>query len=128
MYLLSLLQVDENMQRAQKRDAARSGKFYFRKDVFLHDRSRASSVASCSSGSANGSVKEKKLGNCFAPPTPPANGELKVPVQNEYEEMTMNDIINGQVSYYGISPCRAKLTRFTGRKLPRSSSPSFCIP
>ncbi|KNZ72047.1 Glutamate--cysteine ligase [Termitomyces sp. J132] len=50
-------QVDDNMQRAQRRDAAQSEKFYFRKDVYAVRRSGAS---------------------------------------NEYEEMTMNEIINGK--------------------------------
>ncbi len=117
------------MQRAQKRDAARSGKFYFRRDVYLHDRSRASSAASCSSGSANGSVpKQKKLGNCFAPPNPPVNGELKVPVQDEYEEMSMDNIINGQVCMLLLYLTTPQVNRFTGRKLPGSSPPSSGIP
>jgi len=108
-FYIPISKVDDNMQRAQKRDAARSGKFHFRKDVFLHDRSRASSVASCSSGSPpslNGSIpKQKKLGNCFAPPSPPVNGELKVPVQDEYEEMSMDEIINGQgENFPGLLP------------------------
>jgi len=94
-------QVDENMQRAQLRDARRSGRFYFRKDVYPHDRSVASSAASLCSGSSSlldGSIpKQKKLGNCFTPPGPPVNGELNVPITDEYEEMTMDEIMNGKV-------------------------------
>lgn len=90
--------VDENMQRAQKRDASRSAKFYFRKDVYPHDRSATSSIASGRSSPLDGSIpKQKKLGNCFTPPGPPVNGELKVPVKDEYEEMTMDEIMNGKV-------------------------------
>lgn len=103
-----IFQVDENMQRAQKRDAACSEKFYFRKDVYPHDRSTTNSVASFHSGSSSatdGSLpKQKQLGNCFTPPGPPVNGELKVPIKDEYEEMSMDEIINGKVCSYGESP------------------------
>ncbi|KXN90986.1 Glutamate--cysteine ligase [Leucoagaricus sp. SymC.cos] len=56
-FYIPISKVDENMQRAQQRDAARSGKFFFRKDVYPHDR---------------------------------------IPVQDEYEEMTMDEIMNGK--------------------------------
>ncbi|KAF9452748.1 glutamate-cysteine ligase catalytic subunit [Macrolepiota fuliginosa MF-IS2] len=99
-FYVPISKVDENMQRAQKRDAARSGKFYFRKDVYPHDRSAPSSASSCDSRSSSpvdGSMpKQKKLGNCFTPPGPPINGELKVPIKDEYEEMTMDEIMNGK--------------------------------
>ena len=32
-FLLPLSKVEENMKEAQKRDAARQGRFYFRKDI-----------------------------------------------------------------------------------------------
>ncbi|KAF5351769.1 hypothetical protein D9756_007617 [Leucocoprinus leucothites] len=99
-FYVPISKVDENMQRAQKRDAARSGKFYFRKDVYPSDRSATNSVASFYSGRSSpldGSIpKQKKLLNCFTPPGPPVNGELKVPIKDEYEEMTMDEIINGK--------------------------------
>jgi len=95
------LKVDENMQRAQLRDATRSRKFYFRKDVYPHDRSAtngANSLCSGSSSPLDGSIpKQKKLGNCFTPPGPPINGELNVPIKDEYEEMTIDEIMNGKV-------------------------------
>lgn len=72
-FYIPISKVDENMQRAQKRDAARSGKFFFRKDVFLHDRSASNSVGSrsgCSSPISDSGLKQKKLGNCFTPPGP----------------------------------------------------------
>lgn len=101
-------QVDQNMQTAQKRDAARSEKFYFRKDVYPHDGSPGSSAASVSSGQfsppKNSGHKQKKLGNCFTPPGPPVNGELQIPVEDEYELMTMDGIINGKVCPNGGSP------------------------
>lgn len=92
------------MERAQLRDAARSEKFYFRKDVYV-GRSEASSVASSSgSSSPTGDAppkpkKEKKMRNCFPPlPLPEDGVPLTRPVEDEYEEMSMDEIINGKVS------------------------------
>ncbi|EKM80633.1 hypothetical protein AGABI1DRAFT_71066 [Agaricus bisporus var. burnettii JB137-S8] len=99
-FYIPISKVDQNMQTAQKRDAARSEKFYFRKDVYPHDGSPGSSAASISSGQfsppKNSGHKQKKLGNCFTPPGPPVNGELQIPVEDEYELMTMDGIINGK--------------------------------
>lgn len=96
-------QVDENMGRAQERDAAASGKFYFRKEVFSTDRSGTSSVTSSSGASSPGDCsprkKEKKMRNCFPPPQLPEDGILnRLPVDKEYAEFTMNEIMNGKVS------------------------------
>ncbi|KAG5735778.1 Glutamate--cysteine ligase [Termitomyces sp. T112] len=93
--------VDDNMQRAQRRDAAQSEKFYFRKDVYAVRRSGASSVTSssgCNSPTEDVPVKkEKKLRNCFPPFPLPENGVSRTSrVEDEYEEMTMNEIINGK--------------------------------
>lgn len=124
--------VDENMQRAQKRDAARSGKFYFRKDVYPHDRSVTSSVASSHSGCSsptNGSThKQKKLGNCFTPPGPPINGELRVPIEEEYEEMTMDEIMNGKVRPLVKLLYLVWANSSSGGELPRSPPPGLCVP
>lgn len=94
-------QVDENMERAQKRDASASGKFYFRKEVYSLGRSGASSVASSSGASSPTSdappKKEKKLRNCFPPlPLPSGIPHTRL-IHDEYEEMTMNEILNGKV-------------------------------
>jgi glutamate--cysteine ligase catalytic subunit len=99
---LIFAQVDENMARAQKRDAAVSGKFYFRKDVYAVGRSGAASTASSSGYSSpicgEPPKKETKMRNCFPPLPLPENGALNGrPVDEEYEEMTMNEIINGKV-------------------------------
>ncbi|KJA27880.1 hypothetical protein HYPSUDRAFT_83574 [Hypholoma sublateritium FD-334 SS-4] len=100
--------VDENMARAQKRDASASGKFYFRKDVYA-TRSSASSAASSSGAStpSDGSPrkKDRKMRNCF-PPLPLPDRDFVVPkVEDEYEEMTMNEIINGKgADFSGLLP------------------------
>lgn len=95
------------MQRAQLRDASRSSKFYFRKNVFPPISSRTSSVQSSGAASpvegANGipRVKERRLRNCYPPIPPPEEGLPNVAVDEEYEEMTMDEILNGKVSHTG---------------------------
>jgi len=89
------------MARAQKRHAAACGKFYFRKDVYAIGRSGASSIASSGPSSPGTEMplkKDKKMRNCFPPLPLPENGvlDLSKPVDEEYEEMTMNEIINGK--------------------------------
>jgi glutamate--cysteine ligase catalytic subunit len=90
------------MQRAQWRDAAATKSFFFRKDVYTTNPSAATSIASSSGSSSpvNGypTRKEKKLTNRFAPPPSPERGFDYGPVEEEYEEMTMMEIMNGKVS------------------------------
>jgi glutamate--cysteine ligase catalytic subunit len=140
-------QVDENMQRAQRRDAVKEQKFWFRKDVFPAPRSHNASMASspsipsellpaangdcgCSgsdgvngSGASNGAVnasgnivgsttssgastplsnasshtKSRRMNNCYTPPPPPEDGLPSTPVEHEYAEFTLNEIMNGAV-------------------------------
>jgi len=93
------------MGRAQQRDAVRSGKFYFRKSVLPPGQttptpSTPSSSGSCSpiEWSGNGiPVKEKKLRNCFPPLARPPCVE-DGPIEDEYEEMTIDEILNGKGS------------------------------
>ncbi|KAJ7072365.1 glutamate-cysteine ligase catalytic subunit [Mycena amicta] len=102
-FYIPISKVDENMARAQQRDAAQSGKFFFRKNVGSPHQSASSSATSSSCNSGCNSpvidptlIKEKKLRNCFPDPPLPESGLLDLPVQDEYEEMTMNEIINGK--------------------------------
>ncbi|KAF8222928.1 glutamate-cysteine ligase catalytic subunit [Tricholoma matsutake] len=99
-FYIPISKVDENMARAQMRDAAVSGKFYFRKDVYAVGRSGAASTASSSgynSPCGESVKKDTKMRNCFPPLPLPENGALNGrPVDEEYEEMTMNEIINGK--------------------------------
>lgn len=91
------------MGRAQKRDASASSKFYFRKDVFSAVQSGTSSVTSSSGDSTPSEEsprkKEKKMGNCFPPPPLPQHGIYRLPVDEEYDEFTMDEIMNGKVSW-----------------------------
>ena len=95
------------MARAQRRDAVRSQKFYFRKDVFpsaSSQPSRSSSIPSSPCSEHGGQIpingvngKEKKLRNCF--PLPPMPDDAFVPrsIEDEYEEMSLEEIMNGKV-------------------------------
>ncbi|RPD54727.1 glutamate-cysteine ligase catalytic subunit [Lentinus tigrinus ALCF2SS1-7] len=103
---IPISKVDENMARAQRRDAVRSQKFYFRKDVFpsaSSQPSRASSIPSspCSEhgpqipvNGVNG--KEKKLRNCFPLPPMPDDAFIPRSIEDEYEEMSLEEIMNGK--------------------------------
>lgn len=86
------------MARAQLRGASALGKFYFRKNVHTQGNSGPSS-GSTSPVNGNGShpVKEKKLRNCFPAPPRPENGINHEPVESEYEEMSMKEIMTGKV-------------------------------
>lgn len=87
------------MARAQQRDAARQGRFFFRKNVYPPGSSAASS-GSVSPVDGAPLKKEKKLRNCFVTPPLPEDALESLrrhSVDEEYEEMTMNEIINGKV-------------------------------
>lgn len=95
---LPISKVDENMQTAQKRNASKEARFYFRKNVFAAGSSQVSSSANSVDEDGNPKPKEKKLGNCFPIPqrqSPPYSGSVK----EEYELMTLEEIMLGKVSY-----------------------------
>ena len=94
------------MQRAQVRDAARSSKFYFRKSVLPPGHTSPTASTPSSSGDSSPADcsdctglprKETKLRNCFPTVPRPANGGWRCPVETEYEEMSMDEIMNGRV-------------------------------
>ena len=105
-FYIPISKVDENMKRAHVRNAAREGKFYFKKNVFqrrgspvnghngtngARSHSRSASVASMDrslspTGSAGGS---RSTSRCASPEGLPD-------IDDEYEEMTIDEIINGK--------------------------------
>jgi glutamate--cysteine ligase catalytic subunit len=104
------LQVDINMQRAQKRDAARSERFHFRKWVFplgrspSHDdwSSRPSSPSRAGfngEGQGEGTTTNGTASRSSSPGSSGSNqnGDSRTPGE-EVEEMTVDEIINGKVS------------------------------
>jgi glutamate--cysteine ligase catalytic subunit len=107
---MPISKVDDNMQRAQKRNAAREGKFFFRKEVLPNggqgtETSPAPSIPSSGNVSPTASdcgcgptgKKEQKLRNCYPAEPEPVNGVYRRSVEEEYEEMTLEEIMNGKV-------------------------------
>jgi glutamate--cysteine ligase catalytic subunit len=86
-FYIPITRVTENMETAHARDALHKEKFWFRKDPF-------SSRAMRSAAGVNGTATPP---NISRPSTPPL-----VPVEDEYEQMTINDIINGQTAPGGF--------------------------
>jgi glutamate--cysteine ligase catalytic subunit len=83
-FYIPITRVSENMETAHKRDALHQEKFWFRKDPFSSRGSR--------SGSGNGADTSPTNSAASSRPSTPPLG----PVDDEYELMTINDIINGQ--------------------------------
>ncbi|CAD6578906.1 MAG: hypothetical protein CYPHOPRED_000704 [Cyphobasidiales sp. Tagirdzhanova-0007] len=73
-FYIPISKVDENMKRAHVRNAAREGKFFFKKNVFQKKRNP---------------FYEAPVYRCASPGGLPR-------IEDEYEEMTINEIINGK--------------------------------
>jgi len=85
-FYIPIQKTTENMETAYARDAVLTGKFYFRKNPFT---SRSGRSNSSSGMSTPDSAPPPKSNGGFMGPT---NGSI----ENEYELMTINEIINGQ--------------------------------
>jgi len=112
-FYMPISKVDENMQRAQRRDAIGTEKFYFRKDIFLPNSSRSSTATNSGTASPVGGGcghndisngfppqlprKTKKMRNCFPEVPPPPEEYIARKVEDEYEEMTVAEVMNGKV-------------------------------
>jgi glutamate--cysteine ligase catalytic subunit len=101
-FYIPISKVDENMVKAQKRDAVRQGKFFFRKNVLppgfispMMSTPSSSGTSSPVDSQDGGAPKERKLRNCF-PRVPPPPMLVDTPVEEEYEEMSMDEIFNGK--------------------------------
>lgn len=81
-FYLPISKVDENMKRAQRRGAVHEEKFWFRKHVGSTSQEPLNGVSNGHSRAA-------------------ADGSLDAE-ESEYEEMTINEIINGKGSYLGL--------------------------
>ena len=117
-FYIPIPRITENMETAHMRDAVLTEKFYFRKDPFparqarvyvSNDGSSNNSNMSGSSHTGGGAINNNvnsdgETGNCSStpasrlassqPPTPLPTG----PVEEEYELMTIGEIINGKAS------------------------------
>ena len=117
------------MRRAQQRDAVNQARFYFRREVFTPASSRATSgtvtpdntalprpypdVSSANvmangfrNDQSNGRRKQRVMENCFPPPPLPDEGFVSGSVKEEYDEYTMDEIINGRVNHLKLSPTK----------------------
>jgi hypothetical protein len=98
------------MERAQKRDAARNACFWFRRTVYPPGEERERSPSdeidlhtppSDRVGEDELSVDPRHKGDCGSCKTHAAfstQSDAQISVTEEYEEMTINEIINGKVS------------------------------
>ena len=89
-FYIPVSKVDENMQRAQLRNAVREQRFYFRKNVF--SRRRCESKPGSRSATPVGSRSGSRV------PSPDVLG----PVEDEYGEFTVDEIINGTDQFPGL--------------------------
>ena len=97
------------MDRAQRRDAVNTEKFFFRKDVFPPGvpSPLSTPLSTPHSSGANSPIepngmggfprKSKRLQNCFAEVPVPTNGHAFGALEEEYEEYTLDEIFNGKV-------------------------------
>lgn len=108
-FYIPISKVDENMKRAHHKDAVRQQKFHFRKNVF-NKRSRFAKhfaangdVHANGNGHGNGSTSRSHSrtssvnpsaasSSCTSPVDSPGEGD----VDDEYEEMSLDEIINGK--------------------------------
>ncbi|KAI6040303.1 glutamate-cysteine ligase-domain-containing protein [Pisolithus marmoratus] len=107
-FYVPISKVDENMQRAQKRNAAQSQKFFFRKHVAPQGyvipaaRLPSSGLSTPSEYCERGMVtqmKDAKLRNGCPTLTRPLNMD-DGSVEDEYEEMSMKEIFCGKESTF----------------------------
>ncbi|KAK2609282.1 glutamate--cysteine ligase [Conoideocrella luteorostrata] len=91
-FYIPIKKVDENMERAHAVDAVLKEKFYFRKNLFPLRPSRANTVFG----------DESRPGSAM----PSRCGSPGLPVDEEYDEMSINDIINGSADgdFPGLIP------------------------
>jgi glutamate--cysteine ligase catalytic subunit len=87
-FYIPITKVTENMETAHKRDAVLNEKFYFRKNPFAH---RAARHSHHTGGIASGVSTPRESSRPQTPQLPP-----QIPVEEEYELMTIDEILNGQ--------------------------------
>ncbi|KAH3844898.1 hypothetical protein DPMN_087164, partial [Dreissena polymorpha] len=81
-FIIPLTKVDENLKRSFKRDAVLEQKFYFRKDI----------LTDCSPPEAEDAVIQ-----C-------CDGGKKCNIQDQYTQLSINDIIHGKEDFPGLLP------------------------
>ncbi|XP_005188299.1 glutamate--cysteine ligase [Musca domestica] len=115
-FLIPISKVDENMQRAQKRDACRKEKFWFRKNVRKTQKTNGYTNGSAANG-ANGAAVHQNGSVVTTNGTEANNGEAKMQIggtngyhhnsdlEDEYELMSIGEIFNGKADGFpGLVP------------------------
>ncbi|RIB18610.1 glutamate-cysteine ligase-domain-containing protein [Gigaspora rosea] len=95
-FYIPISKVDENMKIAHKRDAAMSEKFWFRKNVFADGN--IPDDGNITQENENLSIPDKEAldsSNNSRPNGHADTNESISSVEDEYEQMTINEIING---------------------------------
>lgn len=90
-FLIPISKVDENMQKAQKRDACRQEKFWFKKNIIPN---KMNSFKEQNGDANNGLDHGDSIGE--------VNGDSNN--GDEYELMTIDQIINGKGTFPGLVP------------------------
>ncbi|CAG8459855.1 13849_t:CDS:10 [Funneliformis caledonium] len=85
-FYIPISKVDENMMIAHKRDAVLNEKFWFRKNLFENEGNNGINGESLNT---DGSCEEHHTN------TQPPNGDTSTSIEDEYEQMSINEIING---------------------------------
>jgi glutamate--cysteine ligase catalytic subunit len=123
------------MERAQKRDSSRNTKFWFRRSVYPPGEERTRlplnevdlpTPPSERVDSDDLTIRPNHKGDCGKCSTHSAflterATEKLVPVEEEYEEMTIDEIINGKVIFLTILvifPCTDLAINLQGSKFP----------
>lgn len=96
-FYLPISKVDENMKVAHHRDAVLNEKFYFRKDVFAHKRNSPENVTGSETASEDATPDSEDSSSDENSSTRSFSGPaVRPPVEEEYDLMTMDEIINGK--------------------------------
>ncbi len=99
-FLMPLSKVDENMRRAQVRDAVRTQKFWFKRRDLHKDANKSSCPSSAAATEKDGVEGGACGGSGLTPSEMCCQGPAVGP---DCAEMTLNEIINGKVSLNKIN-------------------------
>ncbi|KAK4897847.1 glutamate--cysteine ligase [Elasticomyces elasticus] len=93
-FYIPIPRITDNMETAHKRDAVLNDKFYFRKDVLPKRSAKMNGASGPPSGANTPQQQPSRPSSPFGP------------VEDEYELMTVNEIINGNAdgSFPGLIP------------------------
>ncbi|KAL4931056.1 glutamate--cysteine ligase [Aspergillus undulatus] len=101
-FYIPIQRTTENMETAHARNAVLDRKFYFRKNPFSPPPRRQQQTQPSSNGSTSNSNSSSTTSATNTPPRSPS--PPLPPVEEEYELMTINDIINGSSDSSGSFP------------------------